>query len=406
MTESAPPPALDEDRFRTEVRSFLDNTLPRKGSRAPRPGDALTWAKDYQRQLAAAGLAGITWPPEYGGRGLPTRFEQLFEREAVAYERPPRALDIGLGMCGPTLLAHASDEQKRRFIPPLLRGDHVWCELFSEPGAGSDLASVQTRAELDGESWVVHGQKVWTSGAQHADFGMCLTRTDADRTKRDGITMMIVDMSAQGVTVQPLRQMTGDARFNEVFLDAVRVPSSHVVGGVHDGWRVARTMLAFERQTLGAMGSGGGGRGGVGALVTAAQERGMASRSEIRQPLADLRARQMLLRHLGRSLAAKRVSGGGDAATLKLVMAGLVQDVAEVGTQIAGPDAIAWDAYASGADRWSDQLLNARSASIGGGTNEVLRNLIAERALGLPRDVEADADVPFRQLKVGTQRDE
>ena len=333
---------------------------------------------------------------------------RIFDREAAAFQLPPPALEIGLGMCGPTILEHASEEQKVALIPPLLRGDHVWCELFSEPGSGSDLASVQTRALLDGDTWRVDGQKVWTSGAQHSDLAACLARTDPDRPKREGITMLLVDMHAPGVSVRPLRQMTGDAHFSEVFLDDVPVPAGNVLGRPHDGWRVARTMLAFERKALGGMGSSGGGRGGISALVSHARERGLASRPEVRQQLADLRIRQMVLRHLAGLLEAKRSAGrssGGEASILKLAMARLVQDAAEAAVDIAGPGAVAWESSTPRGSQWSAQLLNARSASIGGGTNEIVRNVIAERVLGLPRDVEVDLDVPFRALKVGTQRE-
>jgi alkylation response protein AidB-like acyl-CoA dehydrogenase len=290
----------------------------------------------------------------------------------------------------------------------LLRGQHVWCELFSEPGAGSDLASIQTRARRDGDVFVLDGQKLWTSGAQHSDFAACLARTNPDRPKHEGITMLIVDMHAPGISVRPLRQMTGDSHFNEVFLDGVHVPVSEVVGEVDGGWRVARTMLAFERQALGAMGSGGGGRGGFAALVAEARARQLTSRPEVRQRLADLRIRQMVLRHLAGYLQAKRGAGrgaGGEASLLKLAMARFVQDSAVAAVDIAGPGALAWEASDPRGARWCAQLLSAQSASIGGGTNEIVRNVIAERVLGLPREVEVDLDVPFRELKVGTQRE-
>ena len=341
--------------------------------------------------LAEAGLAGITWPPEYGGRGLPGRFQRIYDREAKSFQVPPRALEIGLGMCGPTLLVHASEEQKRALIPPLLRGQHVWCELFSEPGAGSDLSSVQTRARLDGSEFVVDGQKVWTSGAQHSDFAACLTRTDPERPKREGITMLIVDMHAPGITVRPLRQMTGDAHFNEVFLEGVRVPAANVLGEVHDGWRVARTMLAFERQALGGLGSGGGGKGGFAALAAEAQRHDLSNRPVLRDHLVQLRVRQMVLRHLGGYLQSKARQGDGAAASvLKLAMAQLVQQSALAAVEVAGMHAVAWDPADPEGGRWCDQLLSSRSASIGGGTDEVVRNVIAERILGLPRDVEGD----------------
>ncbi len=360
----------------------------------PRPetgGVGITRAVAYQRELAEARLAGITWPVEYGGRGLPGRYQRIYDREAKAFRVPPRALEIGLGMCGPTLLVHASEEQKRAFIPPLLRGEHVWCELFSEPGAGSDLSSVQTRARLDGSEFVVDGQKVWTSGAQHSDYAACLTRSDPARPKREGITMLIVDMHSPGITVRPLRQITGESHFNEVFLDAVRVPATNVIGEVGDGWRVARTMLAFERQALGALGSGGGGKGGFAALAAEARRRGLSERPAVRDRLVRLRIRQMVLRHLTGYLQVRARGGDGAAASvLKLAMAQLVQESALVAFEIAGMHATAWDPADPEGGRWSNQLLSSQSASIGGGTNEIVRNVVAERVLGLPRDEEGD----------------
>ena len=384
----------EEGAFRQEVLAFLGAALPPKGTTTDSGGGAsgLARAVAYQRALAEAGLAGITWPTEYGGRGLPGRFQRIFDREAKAFQVPPRALEIGLGMCGPTLLVHASEEQKHALVPPLLRGEHVWCELFSEPGAGSDLSSVQTRARLDGSEFVVDGQKVWTSGAQHSDYAACLTRTDPARPKREGITMLIVDMHAPGITVRPLRQITGDAHFNEVFLEGVRVPAANVLGEVHDGWRVARTMLAFERQALGGLGSGGGGKGGFAALAAEARRRDLSSRPVLRDRLVQLRVRQMVLGHLGGYLRSKAREGDAAAASvLKLAMAQLVQESALVAVEIAGMHAVAWEPEDPEGGRWCNQLLSSRSASIGGGTNEVVRNVIAERVLGLPRDVEGES---------------
>jgi alkylation response protein AidB-like acyl-CoA dehydrogenase len=401
MNDPAVATRPDEEAFRQEVVAFLAATLSLKSGSPARPdragpfagGSGLERAVAYQRALAEGGLAGITWPVDYGGRGLPGRYQRIYDEEARAFDIPPRSLEIGLGMCGPTLLVHASDDQKRAFIPPLLRGEHVWCELFSEPGAGSDLSSVQTRARADGDEFVLDGQKVWTSGAQHSDFAACLVRTDPARPKREGITMLIVDMHAPGITVRPLRQLTGEAHFNEVFLDGVRVPVANVVGALHGGWRVARTTLAFERQALSGMGSGGGGKGGFSALVAEAERRNLSDRPGLRDRLVQLRIHQMVLRHLTSYQQAKVKSGGGDAATasvLKLAMAQLVQESALAAVEVVGMDATAWRADDPGGGRWSNQLLSSLSASIGGGTNEIVRNVIAERALGLPRDQEGD----------------
>jgi alkylation response protein AidB-like acyl-CoA dehydrogenase len=406
---TATAPALpDEAEFTQSAIAFLEAVLTRKGVPRTHKRDAVERARSFQRQLFDEGFGAITWPIEYGGRDLPRRYQRAFDRVLAAYQTPPRVLDIGLGMIGPAILVHGTDEQKQRFVPPLLRGEHVWCELFSEPGAGSDLASAQMSATRDGDLWVLDGQKVWTSGAHHSDYAACIARTDRDQPKHEGISLFLVDMRAPGVTVRPLRQMTGDAHFNEVFLDGVRVHTDDVLGGVNGGWRVTRTILAFERQTLAVMGSGGGGGGGgFTSLVDAARERELLDRAEVRQQLIDLRIRQTVLRQLSTRLQFNAASGkgtGGEASLVKLAMASLLQDTADVAVALAGPAAVAWDPATPRGDRWTMQLLNAPSASIGGGTNEIVRNVIAERLLGLPRDIEVDADVPFHSLKVGTQR--
>ncbi|HEX4434386.1 MAG TPA: acyl-CoA dehydrogenase family protein [Acidimicrobiales bacterium] len=394
-TDTARDAMPSEDGFRQEVLDFLGATLPPKGGDGSGVisfgGSGLSRSVAYQRKLADAGLAGITWPSEYGGRGLPGRYQRIFDRESKAFQIPPRSLEIGLGMCGPTLLVHASEEQKKALIPPLLRGDHVWCELFSEPGAGSDLSSVQTRARRDGDEFVLQGQKVWTSGAQHSDYAACLVRTDSSQPKREGITMLIVDMHVPGITVQPLRQITGESHFNEVFLDEVRVPVANVVGEQNNGWRVARSMLAFERQALGNMGGGGGGKGGFTALAEEAKRRDLSHRPVLRDRLVQLRIRQMVFRNLTAYLQVKAKGGdGATASLLKLAMAQLVQASALVAVETAGMHATAWTDDDPNAGRWSDQLLSSQSASIGGGTNQIVRNVIAERVLGLPRDAEGD----------------
>jgi alkylation response protein AidB-like acyl-CoA dehydrogenase len=401
MIENAVP---DEEAFRAEVLRFLGATLRVKSEPAADDefGSSLQRAVDYQRRLADAGLAGLTWPAVYDGRGLPERYQRIFDREARSFRVPPRSLEIGLGMCGPTLLVYGTDEQKRAFVPPLLRGEHIWCELFSEPAAGSDLSSVQTRARRDGDEFVLDGQKVWTSGAHFSDYAACLSRTDPSRPKREGITMLIVDMHTPGITVRPLRQMNGESHFNEVFLDGVRVPIANVLGEVDDGWRVARTMLAYERQALSGMGSGGGNRGGFAALVDEAHRRDLPSRPGLRDRLVQLRIDQMVLGHLTARLQvqARQARGGGrknggtdaggNASLLKLAMAQFVQQSALVAVEVAGMRSTAWDYGDPDGGRWCNQLLSSRSASLGGGTNEIVRNVIAERILGLPRDEEGD----------------
>ena len=388
-----------EEAFRRDVLDFLRATLPpNSGERSgvvSFGGAGLSRSVAYQRKLADAGLAGITWPVAYGGRGLPERFQRIYDREAKAFQVPPRSLEVGLAICGPTLLTHSGEDQKKAFIPSLLRGDHVWCELFSEPGAGSDLASVQTRARRDGDVFVLDGHKVWTSGAQHSDYAACLVRTDPSLSEARGHHHGDRRHARARSHGEPLRQITGETHFNEVFLDEVRVPVANVVGDFNDGWRVACSMLAFERQALGNVGGGGGsgGGGGFAALVEEAERRDLASRPVLRDRLVQLRIRQMVLRYLSAYLQAKATAKGGDgsaAPLLKLAMAQLVQQSAQVGVEASGLHAIAWNPEEPHGRRWSDQLLGSRSASIGGGTNQIVRNVIAERGLGLPRDTEGD----------------
>jgi alkylation response protein AidB-like acyl-CoA dehydrogenase len=408
-------PAPDEREFRTNVRSWLSDRLP--SAQTPAAGTAdnseeldehhVSSVRAFQAELYDSGLAGITWPKEYGGQGLPGKYQRIFEQEARAVQMPAGVLGVGLGMCGPAILAHGSEEQKKRLIPRMLRGDDIWCELFSEPGSGSDLASVQMKAVPLEDGWLITGQKVWTSGAHYSDRALCVTRTDVDVPKHEGITMFVLDMHAAGVTVRPLRQMTGEVHFNEVFLDQTRVPSDAVLGTVNDGWRVAQTVLMFERMTLGNMTSSStrGGGGVIRSLVNLARERGLNTDPVFRQLLADLRVRQNVVRYLGQRYAELAKAGqtpGHEASILKLAGTDLLSRVARAGVQIAGPQSIAWDSR-RGAE-WSHSLLSAPSGSIGGGTNEIIRNVLGERVLGLPREPEVDRGVPFRDVKVGTQR--
>src|SRR2546423_1658122 len=247
--------------------------------------DTLAQQKALQAKLYEAGFAGITWPAEYGGQGLTNRHQMIWAQESGGYELPT-IFTIGLGMCGPTVLTHGTEEHKERYIRPMLRGDEVWSQLFSEPGAGSDVASLQTRAIRDGDEWVVNGQKAWTSGAHYSDWGIGLARTDPDQPKHRGISMFILDFKAPGVTVKPLRQMTGGANFNEVFFDDLRIPHDYLLGDVNEGWRCAITTLMNERVAIGA-GGGGGRAGGVDSLIRAARRRGLDKDPVMRQRLVD-----------------------------------------------------------------------------------------------------------------------
>ncbi len=411
----------EQAAFRARVRSFLEANAKPKRARDDDEGGGLfdemeagdeaarvAEAKAFQAKLFDAGLAGITWPKEYGGAGLANRELEIFNEEAAAYELPTGIFLIGHGMCGPTLLALGTEEQKRRYIPPMLRGDVVWCQLFSEPGAGSDVASLQTRAVRDGDEWVVNGQKVWTSGAHYSDFGMLIARTDPDAPKHRGITMFVVDMRSPGIEVRPLRQITGGANFNEVFFTDARVPAENVVGAVDEGWRAAITMLMNERM-VGVAGQGGGGSlgaSGLGSILRLARERGLDRDPVIRQRIADVWIRTQIMRYTGMRLRAAVKAGrvpGPEGSIAKLYGAELGKARSELALDLAGAAGIAWPAGERGGDRWAMGVVAAPAGAIAGGTDQIQRNIIGERVLGLPKEPQVDRDVPFRDLLVGTQ---
>lgn len=411
-----------EAAFRLKVRDWLRGHVPPKtqtveeetearhpsGPIAPRPRpsaeEELAVTKKYQAALYDAGLAGITWPKEYGGQGLPNRYQEIFNQEAANFRLPQTVLTIGLGMCGPTILEWGNEEVKKRYIPAMLRADEIWCQLFSEPGAGSDVASLAMRTDRDGDEYILNGQKVWTSGAHYSDFGVVIARTDPDKPKHRGITMFIVDMKAPGVTIRPLVQITGGSNFNEVFFDNVRVHESHRLGPENEGWRAAVAMLANERV---AIGSGSGTRSDpLKPYVDLARAKGLDTDPVVRQHLASLYSRQRILSFLGLRTRAAVKSGqapGPEGSIGKLFGALLNTDAASLGASLAGLDATAWDDENTDS-RWAMAVVAAPGGAIAGGTNEVQRNILGERVLGLPKEPQVDRDVPFRTLKVGTQR--
>ena len=400
------PEALDD--FRNRARAWLGANAPRR-SDDESTGVARRWdldsARAFQAKLHDAGLAGIAWPTAYGGQGMTPTEQRAFDEEARDFDLPGEFFSIGMGMCGPTILDLGTEEQKVRYIRPLLRGEELWCQLFSEPGAGSDVASLQTRAVKDGDGWLVSGQKVWTSVARYADFGALIARTDPDRPKHDGITMFVVDMHAPGVTVRPLRDMTGGATFNEVFFDGVSVPDRSVVGDVNGGWTASIRMLMHERVSIG--GSTRPRRGATfSSLSELARSRGMDGDPVVRQRLAELYVRERAVHLFGTRLAQEARLGrnpGSRGSVGKLAGAELARFSAGVAAELLGGDAIAWDSTDREAARWAAALLSAPAAAIAGGSNEVQRNIIGERVLGLPKEPQVDRDVPFRELRVGTK---
>jgi alkylation response protein AidB-like acyl-CoA dehydrogenase len=395
--------SLEEAAFRAEARAFLrqPHVVELAHHAAMRHGeDEAEWAeraKKWQGLLADTGWACITWPTEYGGRGGTAAQAAIFAEECAHIGGSVNAFAVGIAMAGPTIIAHGSDAQRQRFLPPMLRGEEVWCQLFSEPGAGSDLAGLSTWAVRDGDVWVVNGQKVWTSGAHYSDWGILLARTDLDAPKHRGITYFLLDMHADGVEVRPLRQMTGGARFSEVFFTDVAVPHANVLGELNAGWGVAMTTLANERTFM-----GGSGRAlGAAELIELARENGVADDPVIRQGLAAAYIRAEIARYTRmriRTLTSQGLPPGPTASVAKLAAAWNLKHNGDLALAIQGVAGTlsGHDAPVGGA--WQQSFLSAPSIRIAGGSDEIQRNVIGERVLGLPTEPRVDKDVPFRQL--------
>jgi alkylation response protein AidB-like acyl-CoA dehydrogenase len=400
----------EEAAFRLEVRAFLAaHASPKTGtvsdwSRGPtdESHDAqvefLRRCQAWQRTLFDNGWAGITWPTEHGGRGGTIAESILFDEEAAAFDATSGFLTVGHSLVGPPLMRHGRPDQQQRYLRPLLRGDEVWCQLFSEPGAGSDLAALATRAVLDGDEWVVNGSKVWSSEAQHADHAILIARTDADAPKHRGITFFVLDMATPGIDVRPLRQATGQSQFNEVFLTDVHIPAENVVGEVDGGWAVTRTVLSSEATMIG---SGGSGPDSYASLVRLATDLGRTADPLVRQALADVWARERMLRLMGLRLQTFALHGWGtppDPSALKNFMTLLNWQRAHLGIHLQGPAGTLDGPDAMEGALWQHHVIGQYASRIGGGTNEVHRNMIAERALGLPREPQTDRDVAWRDL--------
>jgi alkylation response protein AidB-like acyl-CoA dehydrogenase len=394
--------------FRQRARAWLEQHAPRKagddGLSEPGRADIAT-QQAFQASLYDAGFAGLTWPREYGGQGL-THAEQIaFSQEARDFALPVGAFLIGLGMPGPTILELGTEEQKKRYLPKLLRGEEIWCQLFSEPSGGSDVAALITTAVRDGDEWVLNGQKVWTSGAQYSDYGAVIARTDPTVPKHNGITMFILDMHAPGVTVRPLKVSTGASPFNEVFFDQVRLPADAVIGEVNDGWRAAVVMLRNERVTIGTMSAPRTSPLSYDSLSGLAARLGTSADAGLSRKLAELYARERSVQLFGQLLREEAMAGrdpGPRGSVAKLAGAELGNFASGVAADVLGPAAAGSD------DKDVRAVLTAMIASpggsIAGGTNEIQRNIIGERVLGLPKDPGVDRSTPFNQLRVGTMR--
>ena len=388
--------SASEEAFRRELRSWLDEHLPwyfAPGELAEEldPDARFERMLAWHRAMHAARWVGIHWPTEYGGRGASILEQVVYAEEMGATGAPPAINPIAIMMVGPTLMQWGTEEQKRRFIPTMLSAEEIWCQGYSEPGAGSVLAALQTRAIEDGEDLVVTGQKVWTSLAHRADWCILLCRTDPDARKHLGISYLLVDMRSPGITVRPLVQITGDAEFNEVFFDEVRVPKTNLVGKLHQGWQVAMTTLAFERVGLGNVYQFDR---LIRELIALARSRQVDGRPAIdhggvRQRLAALVIEAQALRYTQYRHVSRRVRGepGPEASVAKLFGTELNLRIMRLASDLLGPEGLVERARGATdeSSKWLRRILAARAFTIGGGTSEVQRNIIGERALRLPR---------------------
>lgn len=421
--EASYPP--DVDVFRKEVRAWLQARRPLRPTSTDEEEADVVWgdgsddvsvffdldeAEERRRVEASrawhqerydAGYAMLNWPVELGGRGLPRAYSRAYGVEESRVTIPPggELFPTSIGLVAPTIAAHGTPEQIERFIRPLMRTDELGCQLFSEPGAGSDLASVSTRAVRDGDEWLLNGQKVWTSSARFSDWGLAIVRTDPDQPKHKGLTAFLVPLDAPGVEIRPIRQMSGGSNFNEVFLSDVRVPDDLRLGGVGEGWRVALTCLGFERDHSG----GGGGRvgGGFRQLLATARHFERTDDPAVRQVLVDVYTHLKVAQFTNRRAAAAIRAGqvpGPEASLGKLMWTDGMARVSRAISLVLGPRLVAdtgeWGTYA-----WASHVLGAPGYRIAGGSDEIQRNIVGERVLGLPPEPRVDKDLPFSQTR-------
>jgi alkylation response protein AidB-like acyl-CoA dehydrogenase len=390
------------------VRAWVDRNVPRPWIDAGRAGGAaavrtVRTRSDYEAWypvFARSGLVAPTWPVEYGGLDLPVAVARRVEQELAPFNLG-RLNPLGLNLAAPALFAHGTEEQRRRFLPPIVRNEEVWCQLFSEPIAGSDLASLATRAVRDGDRWIVNGQKVWTTWAHLADFGVLLARTDADTPKRAGITYFLIDLHQPGVDVRPLRHMGGEVDFNEVFLTDAVVPDEQRVGAVGEGWKVANATLSGERQMVSGAGSGGVDRiGGLGVehVLELARRSGRSDDPTVRQALMRVLSEERIRDWTNQRVRAQAKAGrapGPESSIGKVHQGGLNQRVQLLATALLGMDAIAWPGDSPPPEVRG--MLRSRANTIEGGTTEINKNVVGERVLGLPREPDPWRSASWRE---------
>jgi alkylation response protein AidB-like acyl-CoA dehydrogenase len=381
----------DEAIFRIEARAFLDANAKRRvpGAAPSRTADrddaVIQAAKSWQQKKAQCGFAAITWPKTVGGRGGTPIQQIIYAQEEAQFVTPPGIFDIGLGMCIPTLIKHGSKDHAARHVMPALLGQEIWCQLFSEPAAGSDVAGIRTRAIRDGDNWVINGQKVWTTGAHFSDFGLLLVRTDPDVPKHKGLTMFFLDMRSKGVEARPIKQVSGGAEFNEVFFTDVRIPDSQRLGNIGDGWTVALTTLMNERLAV-----------GIDIDGDAAIRHG-AIRDRLANFYIDAEGLKYTRYRMWTALS-RGQTPGPQSSINKVVSGRMMQDLGTLAMEVMGESALI-DGEGPGNGAFQRQWLGAAGFRIAGGTDEILRNIIAERVLGMPPDVRVDKDGTFNELE-------
>ncbi len=402
----------EEAAFRTEVKAFLDANAKKKSEAAPATRrryimgqEELERAKEWQLKKAAAGFARITWPKRWGGRDGTAIQQVIYNEEESKYLVPGGVFAIGLGMCIPTMMAYCDAAVLERYVPPALKGEEIWCQLFSEPAGGSDLAGLRTKAERDGDGWVINGQKIWTSGAHYSDYGILITRTDPTAKKHAGLTMFFLSMKSPGVEVRPIKQISGTSNFNEVFFTDVRIPDSQRVGKVGEGWKVSLTTLMNERLAVGDA-PGPDAEDLLDLVRSLDAEDGPAIQDQaVRERLADWYVKAQGLKYTKfRTMTAlsRGQTPGPEASITKLVSATKLQEIGSFGMDLLGMAGIISDPDLAPMQAWfQEALMSAPGLRIAGGSDEILRNIIAERVLGLPGDIRVDKDLPFNEIPSG-----
>jgi alkylation response protein AidB-like acyl-CoA dehydrogenase len=401
-----------EAAFRAEARQWIDANAPKQheaelsksslGRIKLRNADIVEVAKAWQKKKADAGWVCLHWPKEYGGRGATPVERVIWQQEEGIYGKLTSPFQIGEGMCGPTVMAYGSEDDKRRYLPKIASGEEIWCQLFSEPAGGSDVAGLRTRAARDGDHWVINGQKIWTSGAHYADYGILITRTDPNVPKHKGLTMFHIDMKSRGVEVKPIKQANGMQEFNEVFFTDLRVPDGQRLGAIGDGWNVSLTTLMNERMSIGSRLATGFAElfEFCSNLMT---EDGLAIDDRAtRARLANWAVKNSGLKYTSyRAISAlsKGERPGPENSIGKLVAGSMLQDIAMYAMDLQGANGMLNDPEIAGAaGQFQAMLMSSPSTRIAGGTDEILRNIIAERVLGLPGDIRVDKDVPFNKI--------